>query len=135
MKNLFKSLIVWLLFVAIPFQGVAAASMRSCAPMAPAHCAAMQGGQHHAALAVAASAATNSDHAADTLTHHHAGTKSAAKCQSCVYCGVGAVMAPASLTAPLAGAPCGLTHGALRVGDLPAVDLDLPERPPKTSLI
>ena len=139
MKNLLKSLIVWLLFAAIPFQGLAAASMRSCAPMAAVHCgthaASMQGGQHHAGAIGAASVGPGLDHAADTSSHHHAGNKSAAKCQTCVYCGVGAVMAPASLTAPLAGATCGLTHGALRVGHLPAVDLDLPERPPKTSLI
>lgn len=133
MKNLFKSLIVWLMFVAIPFQGFAAASMLTCAPMqaavqAPAampagHCDKVNADQHHAAAA-------NADASDHPSPHHHAG----GKCNTCASCCFGAVMAPVSAVVRVPGETCTLAHFAFPGMYVPAVDLDLPERPPKTSL-
>ena len=134
MKNLFKSLIVWLMFAAIPFQGFAAASMLTCAPMqvalhasAPAampagHCDSMKAAQHHAAA--------SADATHQTSSHHHA----AGKCNTCASCCFGAVMAPLSAVVRVPGETCALADFAFQSIHVPAVDLDLPERPPKTSL-
>lgn len=133
MKNLFKSLIVWLMFVAIPFQGFAAASMLACAPMqaavqAPAatptgHCNPMQADQHHAGAASA-------DAGDQTSSHHHAG----GKCNPCANCCFGAVMAPLSAVLRVAGETGVPANFAFQGIHVPVVDLDLPERPPKTAL-
>ena len=135
MKNLFKSLIVWLMLVAIPFQGFAAASMLTCAPMQAAvavlpamampagHCASMPAGQHHGAV-------KRTDAAGQTTSHHHA----AGKCNTCASCCFGAVMAPACAVVRVPGEACALADFAFQRTHVPAVDLDLPERPPKLSL-
>lgn len=134
MKNLFKSLIVWLMFVAIPFQGFAAASMLTCAPMqaavqataamAAGHCDQMKADLHHAAAASA-------DASDQTASQHHAG----GKCNACASCCFGAVMAPVNSVVRVPGETCVLANFVFQGIHVPAVDLDLPERPPKTSLI
>ncbi|WP_332876477.1 hypothetical protein [Massilia sp. S19_KUP03_FR1] len=131
MKNLFKSLIVWLMFVAIPFQGFAAASMLTCAPMqasAPAampagHCDSMKTAPHHAAAAGA-------DATDQTFSQHHTG----GKCNTCASCCFGAVMAPVSALVRVPGETCALADFVFQGIHVPTVDLDLPERPPKNSL-
>jgi hypothetical protein len=133
-NTLLKSLIVWLMLVAIPFQGFASASMITCAPMQPAapaamtheHCATMaamhHGAPHHAMASDAAP-----DHSS---SHHHTG----AKCSTCASCCVGAAMAP---SAPVARVPADAPDIAdfqFDAGHVATVDLALPERPPKASL-
>jgi hypothetical protein len=54
MTALFRSFIVWLMLLALPFQGYAAASMMLCAPAAPAPLMEMdQPGHDHAAMMAA----------------------------------------------------------------------------------
>lgn len=128
MKTLLKSFIVWLMLVAIPFQGFAAAGMLTRAPapavaaMAPGHCAGMaamhDGGKAHAGPV---------EHASP---HHHAG----GKCTTCASCCFGAVMAPPVPTVCMPGAAPGLAAFHLTDDPVARVDLALPERPPKTSL-
>lgn len=146
MKILVKSLIVWFLLLAVPFQGFASATMLFCAPMqspatvafanvaaAPPHdhqaMLAMQaaGGDHHHAQAAQP---TGDDAAGASSSGHHDG----GKCNTCAACCFGASMAPsASLRLPVetqrfAAAP-------FDTGFVPVVELALPERPPQASLI
>lgn len=120
MKNLYKALLVWLLLVAIPFQGFAAASMPACAPAPmsamPAHCAEM-----------ATAMQDDSDHGSP---HQHA----TGKCHTCASC-FGAVMAPPMPVLHVPGETSQLAAFRFTGGHLARVDLALPERPPKTVLI
>jgi hypothetical protein len=133
-NKLLKALIVWLMLVAIPFQGYAAAGMLACAPahatmahakMAPEHCATM-GMTHAAADDAATDAATPAD-AGHSSPHHQAGGK-CSTCASC--CCVTALAPPAPLTrAPGPAAELAAFHAD--DGAAARVDLALPERPPK----
>lgn len=139
-KTLLKSLIVWLMLLAIPFQGFASATMLVCAPMDSApqlaamatapvvmhHAdadAAVAGHQHHAADA------TNAAAADEAAAHHHAG----GKCNSCATCCFGAIMAPSSASRipPEVQHFAFLSFAADRIA---SVDLAHPERPPQASL-
>lgn len=127
MKNLVKVLIVWLMLVAIPFQGYAAASMLPCAPaqvttvsmvvmdMSAEHCAHM------------ATAAPQQDDQPDHSAPHHG------KCSACASC-FGAVMAPPMPVVPVPHVTPELALFHFTVGHVARVDLALPERPPKLSL-
>jgi hypothetical protein len=131
-NTLLRTLTLWLVLLAVPFQGVAAAAMLGCAtghmPPAPpvaipadagqAHHG-MPGGEHHATPA------------ADTGAGHHAmqhhGT---AKCGACSACSIGAAIAPAPVLALPVHAPPRLA-AFFSNSLLPSVDLALPERPPR----
>lgn len=130
MNNLVKVLIVWLMLVAIPFQGYAAASMLPCAPaqvttVAQVSMAAMDMSADHCAhmSAAAPQQADQSDHSAP----HHG------KCNACASC-FGAVMAPPVPVVPIAHAAPALALFHFTIGHVARVDLALPERPPKRSL-
>jgi hypothetical protein len=137
-NTLLRTLTLWLVLLAVPFQGVAAAAMLGCAtghmPAAPpaampagagqAHhgmhgMPGMHGGEHHATPA----ADTGAGHHA---TQHH-GT---AKCGACSACSIGAAIAPASVLALPVHAPPRLA-AFFSNSLLPSVDLALPERPPR----
>jgi hypothetical protein len=136
-KNLVRSLLVWLMLLALPFQGIASAAMLTCAhatmrsatPLA----AAMPAMQHDASAAEghchsdeAPTASTASHHDGDA--HDHDG-----RCSACADCCVGALLAPApALLAAPPDAPA-VIHPAA-AGRLAAVDLALPERPPRFPL-
>jgi len=130
---LVKSLIVWLMLVAIPFQGFASASMLMCAPMqAPAmEMATSMDHDHHAMMMAQAmehaSAAPADGH--DAANHHDGG-----KCNTCASCCFGAAMAPAGIARLSAESPQ-LAAFHFEPGHVARVDLALPERPPQTSLI
>ncbi|MGJ9419601.1 hypothetical protein ACHAC9_17860 [Massilia sp. CMS3.1] len=120
MNTLLRSLIVWLLLLAMPYRGMAAADMVACAPAhgMPAHAkqAAMQvrqplqDAQHppcHEAAPVTRAADQEPEAAQD----------GAAKCGTCSACGIGtavlpvglpqlAVHAPASASVPALPAAC-----------------------------
>ena len=102
MRKLLKPFVLWLLLIAVPFQGYAAATMKCC-PSAhakgAAHSAqvpAMQGNMHahlsgmdhdHEAGAAAVGAARAAKPDADA--HHHSGDSSkrvAFKCSACASC-------------------------------------------------
>jgi Protein of unknown function (DUF2946) len=122
MSALVRTLIVWLALLALPFQGFASAAMLPCASMPAAHHQrnhVLAGGQHNAM----------GEHA------HHGGTPKHthdhAKCGSCTACCASAAMAPPRAAgvfphrAPATAVPFHAAH-------VPSVDLDLPERPPRT---
>jgi hypothetical protein len=132
-KILLKSLIVWLMLVAVPFQGFASATMLFCAPMqAPV-----------AVTIVAGVPAADHDHQAMLMDqgaqHHHDGTGEPAashhdgsKCNSCASCCFGASMAPSQASR----IPVEAQHWAVnpfQSGAVPTVDLAFPERPPRAA--
>lgn len=135
MKHVVRSLLVWLMLLALPFQGIASAAMLSCAhgtmrAAAPAAASAMQhdmpaaDGHCDAEADRTASAASHHDGAA----HDHDG-----RCSACADCCIGALLAPApALPATPPDAPAIAHHAA--AGRLAAVDLALPERPPRFAL-
>lgn len=149
MKSIHRFLLVWLLLLALPFQGIASAGMLARAPSmalhvpadAPAaattadahdaHCAAMQAQtlewqdlQHASQL----NSQQNSRHDGAQPAGHHGG-----KAGSCADCCAGAAMAPAVLPA-LVLAPPHFISIPFRAGHVPSVDPVLPERPPRTTL-
>jgi hypothetical protein len=123
--TLFRSLILWLALLAVPFQGFAAAAMLPCAPPAHAHGAA---GHGHPALHQHAAHDADADADAAAGHGHHAG----AKCGTCAACCVGAAIAPPSLPAVASIAPQSLSI-PFDIGYLPSVHPTLPDRPPCSS--
>ena len=125
MTVLLRSLIVWLMLLALPYQGYASATMLLC--VAPAtsgsstHAVMPSGAHDHAAMMAAQ---THKDHAGKSA-------HSAMKCGGTACC---AAAAPALAT--MAGLPV-LPLVSVTVpfysDFLPAVDLAHPERPPQGS--
>ncbi len=131
MKTLLKSLLVWLLLLALPFQGYASATMLPCAPapamaaMAAAPVMDMSVPHDHQKM-LAAMAASQHDGDQSAAAHHDGGN-----CKSCAACCPGNIMVTAF--AIVADTP----HFALApfaTGFMPVVDLAQPERPPQTLL-
>ncbi|MET0264106.1 MAG: hypothetical protein ABW202_00695 [Duganella sp.] len=141
MTVLLRSLIVWFLLLALPYQGYAAAAMMLCAPASTAtasmtHMVMPDGPHDHAAmLAAMAQHQSMQSHAHDDTGAHHDSTSHAshgAKCSGAACCVASApvlaslAVLPAlpALTGPIAWYP----------GYLPAVDLAHPERPPQAPM-
>lgn len=145
MKSVCRSLLLWLVLLAIPFQGVASAGMLLCA-MAPAVDAPMAARHDHAAMLAAARTVHgdmphDAGHAAAGKTGQeidhgmgqdggHAG-HGASKCGTPGACCVGVALAPTiiagvpALAAPSLAIPFRASRPA-------AVDLAHPERPPQS---
>jgi hypothetical protein len=121
-KIIFRTLIVWLVLLAVPFQGLATAAMLPCAG-----CDHSQAHGHHAGkMPQAAAHHAMQDKAAmhgSALDHH-------AKCSNCADSCVGAVIAPASVAAVVAHAPAAFSI-PFDAGHVPSVYPDHPERPPR----
>ena len=136
MNTLLRSLIVWLLLLAVPYQGMAAAAMVACAPAhgMPAHAtpAAMQVRQplQDAQLPPCHEAAPVTQAADQDLEPAQGG---AAKCGTCSACGIGTAVLPVSLPELAVHAPASASS-ACAAGCLPSVDLAQPERPPRPRL-
>ena len=128
MKNLLRVLTVWLLLLAVPFQGVATAAMLARAA-APAH--AMQ------QMAEAELPPCHRDAATANSQGKHQQRQTpqggAASCASCAACGIFSAMLPASFPALASHAPPGATCDAAEQ-HLPSVHLAQPERPPRPRL-
>ena len=135
MKPIVRYLLVWLMLLALPFQGIASAAMLSCVQGAmqhPAPAAAMTAMQHDAAMGeghcheqepvLSAPASHHGD------AHGHDG-----RCSACADCCIGAALAPAPAPAVAAPDARAIFHHAA-AGHLAAVDLALPERPPRFPL-
>ena len=120
MKTVLRILTLWLILVAVPFQGFAAASMLLCATPQPV--------QHDHAAMLAGQG--DDAHAA----HHgqHSGQQPA-KCHTSSPCCAGAAPAPV-LRVPGASPP--LSGRSVPAEPIPPtpVDLALPERPPRPIL-
>lgn len=133
MNTLLRSLIVWLLMLALPYQGVAAAAMAACGPVQRAQVQAMplavptQHGAHvaqhppcHEAVAVA--------QAGEKQVH-----TGNVKCAHCAACAIGIAVLPAGFPPLAVHAPPAASHPAAD-GRLPSVHLAQPERPPRPRL-
>ncbi len=124
------------MLLAIPFQGIASAAMLACAHDVVNNAA--QGTQQAAHAAPHQDAASSPCHETQKMhdgshdlaqdAHDHDGN-----CSACAACCMGAAMAPAASLNPPAPA---LTSALLvaATGRLAAVDLALPERPPRFPL-
>lgn len=159
MTFLARSFLVWLMLLAIPFQGYASATMMLCAPNPGAHPAAhtqagmpvvpqMAAVHDHAAMlaAQAADASTSSDHTgqANDAMHmgegghasgsahatHGKGTHDSVKCGAAAACCIGAVLVSSTVPA-LAALDVDSEAIPFHSDFLPAVDLAHPERPPQ----
>jgi hypothetical protein len=138
--------LVWLMLLAIPFQGIASAGMVACAhaasqqPMVTMSSVPMQhdvsSGHCHdtgAPAAMHASALPDHPSSAHHQVQHQDHQDHDERCSACAACCIGAAMAgaptipapPQTLSARLTDAP---------TGRLEAVDLALPERPPRFPL-
>lgn len=116
MKTVMRALIVWLLLLALPFQGLAAArmlpSVSAPAAQSTAHAAPVVKHCHD----MAAAKATDGDH-----RHKHRSV--------CGDCCIVVALVPVPLV-PLAFPPPSIAI-PFRAGHLASVDPSLPERPPR----
>jgi hypothetical protein len=123
-----RSLIVWLLLLALPYQGMAAASMLACAPQ-PLPAQAMH--RMHAAPVPPCHQEAAAPGARDEGQQTpHGGS---VKCASCAACAIFAALLPASVPDLACHAPAASAH-AFAAGGLPSVCLAQPERPPRPRL-
>lgn len=131
MNTLLRSLIVWLLMLALPWQGMAAAAMVGCAsvPVPALSMHAMHDAARppcHEGMAMQDNATQQPEQPEQKSGPHHG---SAAKCAACAACGIAAVL-PAAFS-PFAPAPPPRLQALLAERVLPTVHLDQPERPPR----
>jgi hypothetical protein len=123
---------VWLLLLAIPFQGIASAGMLACTHAAK---------QHSSVTAVSAphGMAAGADHCHDAgpqvtkATDHAPTDHDQERCSACAACCIGAAMAGAP-TIPAAPQTLSTRLIEAATGRPEAVDLALPERPPRFPL-
>lgn len=119
-----RMFMVWMLALALPMQGMAAAAMRYCGGAEP------QPAAHHAAAEV-------SVHAADHRQHHHPAGPGADHahaaghaCSACAACCVALALPPA-MPVPVAVDPAPTAVTAL-VAPSPSFLTAGPERPPRS---
>lgn len=130
MNPLLRPLIVWLLLLTLPCQGMAAAAMFACAP---GHAQPAARVQHQAPdaqrLPCHEAAALAQAGEPEPAPPHAEG----ASCGTCAACGIGVAALPASFPPPAAQAPpADSTVFADR--RLASVHLAQPERPPRPRL-
>ena len=119
MNTVLRSLFVWLLLLALPFQGLAAARMLPSASAPAAMTAARSCHDTHVARAAHADKAAGGDH-----HDKHRGT--------CAGCCIVVALVPAPLVPPAFAPPS--TAIPFRAGHVASVDPTLPERPPRPSV-
>ena len=125
--------LVWLMLLAIPFQGVASAGMLACAHASTQHISGMamampemehgkaqSGHCHDASLQVTDPAPLDNGHDQE-------------RCSACAACCIGAAMAGAP-TLPAVPLTFSIRLIDAATGRLEVVDLALPERPPRPPL-
>jgi hypothetical protein len=132
-NKLLHSLIVWILLLAVPLQGFAAATMMLCAPQV-ANAAAVPGASHdHQAMLAAQASGHHDQHAVSR--HDGDGDKhdrqAGGKCGACSACCYGAAMAPSDSLPMSSGVPA-FESIPFAAGHAPTVDLAGPERPPQS---
>lgn len=101
MKTLARIVMAWLVAVALPVQGFAAAAMLSCGPGHERMAGAVEAGHAHASHGTAATAAMASATASDATALAAAG---AFKCSACAACSVATAL-PTSLVIVAAQRP------------------------------
>jgi hypothetical protein len=118
MTVLLRSFIVWLMLLALPYQGYASAQMLLCVAPATAMNMEMPSGPHdHAAMLAA------QKQGSDKANHH-----TNMKCSGAACCAAAAPLLVLALPAPLLPSATAVPFYS---DSLPAVDLAHPERPPQ----
>lgn len=134
LRPLLRALLVWLMLLAIPYQGFASATMMLCAGAGEAAAPAMAGGHDHAAMWAHAhdGSPDGSVHGAQgSHASHGKAAHDGMKCGAGAACCAAVMLAPAfALRLPLPDADSEAIP--FSSGFLPAVDLAHPERPPQT---
>lgn len=131
MKPALRTLFVWLLLLALPVQGMAAARMLPCVDGADAQVAAPHAHQHaHAHAHAAMLRAMGHADAASTSACDHAGKQARGHGGACAACCIGVAPAPTPHLA-LAFGPPDFIAIPFRAGHITSVDPALPERPPR----
>lgn len=129
MTVLFRSLVIWLVLLALPYQGYAAAQMMLCAVPAPASAShaemVMPSGPHDHAAMMAAMAQAKSQAKADDGASSH----TSMKCSGSACCAAAAPVLTLDVAEP--ALPVASRAIAFYSNFLPAVDLANPERPPQ----
>lgn len=126
-----RTLVVWFVLLAVPFQGFAAAAMtcaRGMSAAPAAHGAPSQAASHHGDEA---KPPCHQQAAAQQVPDD--GEPHQETCGNCAACSVGAAIAPAALSASPDCCPCSCCPGAAQAR-VAAIDPDLPERPPRPLL-
>ncbi len=125
MTVLLRSLVVWLMLLALPYQGFASAQMLLCVAPATggATSMAMPAGPHDHATMMAAQAKADHGH------HDGASSHTSMKCSGSACCAAAAPVLALTLADP--ALPTVSRVLAFYSDFLPAVDLAHPERPPQ----
>jgi hypothetical protein len=119
MKTVLRSLIVWLLLLALPVQGLAAARMLPSAPAPPAHAAPLVKPCHDMPAA----------HAAKAAPGEHQDKHKGKPPSACGDCCIVVALVPAPIVPPAFAPPSSAIP--FHAGHLASVDPALPERPPR----
>jgi hypothetical protein len=129
MTVLLRSLVVWLLLLAVPYQGYASATMMLCAAPASAQATAMPAGAHDHAAMMAAQAHDGHAHGGDAKSAH---THNAVKCGGSACCAAAAPVLAHEMVVPML--PSSSSAVSFYSAFLPSVHPDHPERPPQGNL-
>ena len=144
MTVLLRSFIVWLMLLALPYQGYASAAMMLCAPAtvsteltssapAPEHVATPGAPHDHAAMmamnTMSAMSAMSATGDAGHSSHAHGGAHGGVKCGGSACCVAGAPLMTLAIALPVLPAVSSAVTFYSEV--LHAVDLAHPERPPQ----
>lgn len=134
MRSVFHTLLIWLMLLAVPVQGFAAASMLSCEPIIVSNAVPADnysdGHAHHHDHAQMSAGVDHTHHHQQNSSNHHA----AGKCGACAACCIGA-----SMTAPVALILPDMHVDSERITALDAfpssIVPDYPDRPPQASFV
>lgn len=144
MRIRFRIALTWLLLLALPLQGFAAATMINCGPNHHRMIAAAMadtaearqhgaGGQHHHEMGVSADHHEGASNDGDAKSVHHFDKLMKVKCSACAACCMGAALPTAALS--IASLPPAMTTAAFV--SIPHVDFLSAglDRPPRLPLV
>jgi hypothetical protein len=132
MTVLLRSFFVWLLLLAVPYQGYASATMMLCAASAQAtvtagqHPMTMPAGAHDHAAMMAAQAHDGRAHGGDAKSSH---AHNVMKCGGSACCAAAAPVLAHAMAVPTM--PSSSSAVSFYSAFLPAIHPDHPERPPQ----
>lgn len=144
MRSRFRTALMWLLLLALPLQGFAAATMINCGPnhhrMASAAMAATPdahehaaSGQHHHPMDAASDHHDAASNDSDAPSVHHLDKLMKFKCSACAACCMGAAMPTADVA--FKAFPPAMTPDSLVLTSHVGFVTDGPDRPPRLSLV
>lgn len=135
-----RTVLMWLLLLALPMQGYATATMVSCGPNHHRMAAAAQlvdavsasATAHHSHHGMQGPHAHEASAVADEQDTRHLSPASKFKCSACATCCVGAAL-PITPLVFAAAAPSGAPSSVFSIGPI-GFQTDGPDRPPRTLL-